>query len=211
MAMRSRRGFTLIELLVVIAIIAILAAILFPVFARAREQARRTACLSNLKQIGLAIMMYVQDYDERMPICGPMAHRASYCRFQSDLSLPDVIMPYVKNFDLFVCPDGDDRWLPGGSLEYSYGSHYWYWCAGTYGAPGRVGLSDVCGYKIEAIRYPADKTIVGDGNIGFHQVATQTADYNKMWYMNEAYADGHAKGVIGTSLEEYFTKVYTDR
>src|SRR5471032_2965994 len=64
---RRSRGFTLIELLVVIAIIAILAAILFPVFARARENARRTACQSNLKQIGLAFMQYVQDYDELQP------------------------------------------------------------------------------------------------------------------------------------------------
>src|SRR5690606_14073104 len=63
----QKRGFTLIELLVVIAIIAILAAILFPVFARARENARRTSCLSNLKQIGLGVMQYVQDYDEMYP------------------------------------------------------------------------------------------------------------------------------------------------
>ena len=65
--MRNRRGFTLIELLVVIAIIAILAAILFPVFAQAREKARQTTCLSNMKQMGTAIMMYVQDYDEVTP------------------------------------------------------------------------------------------------------------------------------------------------
>src|SRR3982750_26327 len=64
-----RRAFTLIELLVVIAIIAILAAILFPVFARARENARRSSCQSNLKQIGIGLMQYVQDYDERMPLC----------------------------------------------------------------------------------------------------------------------------------------------
>ena len=64
-----KRGFTLIELLVVIAIIAILAAILFPVFARARENARRASCASNLKQIGLGLMQYVQDYDEGHPFC----------------------------------------------------------------------------------------------------------------------------------------------
>jgi prepilin-type N-terminal cleavage/methylation domain-containing protein len=63
----TRRGFTLIELLVVIAIIAILAAILFPVFAKAREKARQASCLSNLKQIGVALMSYLQDYDERLP------------------------------------------------------------------------------------------------------------------------------------------------
>src|SRR4029079_6406619 len=69
--MHRQRGFTLIELLVVIAIIAILAAILFPVFAQAREQARKTSCTSNMRQIGLALNMYVQDYDEMLPTQSP--------------------------------------------------------------------------------------------------------------------------------------------
>ena len=69
-AFRSRSGFTLVELLVVIAIISVLAAILFPVFARARENARRTSCLSNQKQLGLAFTQYFQDYDEQFPLLG---------------------------------------------------------------------------------------------------------------------------------------------
>jgi prepilin-type N-terminal cleavage/methylation domain-containing protein/prepilin-type processing-associated H-X9-DG protein len=92
---RQRRGFTLIELLVVIAIIAILAAILFPVFARARENARRASCQSNLKQIGLGIMQYTQDYDERYP-------GMSYV--VGSLGWGGSIMPYVKSIQLFQCP-----------------------------------------------------------------------------------------------------------
>lgn len=106
----TRRGFTLIELLVVIAIIAILAAILFPVFARAREAARQTSCRSNLKQIGTALQMYRGDYDELMP---PL----SYGDGTGPYAMPDpnaaggpyvlwhhVLHPYVKNFGLFNCP-----------------------------------------------------------------------------------------------------------
>jgi len=95
----TRRGFTLIELLVVIAIIAILAAILFPVFARAREKARQTACLSNIKQLGLAVMMYAQDYDERLPRhCQQPASGANYtwCK---------ATEPYTKNAQIFQCPN----------------------------------------------------------------------------------------------------------
>jgi len=91
-----RRGFTLIELLVVIAIIAILAAILFPVFARAREKARQTSCLSNNKQIGLGLLMYAQDYDEKLPFHCP-AWGWAVCWAQA-------INPYVKNSQIFQCP-----------------------------------------------------------------------------------------------------------
>src|SRR2546425_7830812 len=93
-----RNGFTLIELLVVIAVIAILAAILFPVFAQAREKARQTACLSNCKQIGTAVMMYAQDYDDNPPLwfyevpkVGPV-----YWHYW--------LKPYVKNIQGFICP-----------------------------------------------------------------------------------------------------------
>jgi len=106
-----RRGFTLIELLVVIAIIAILAAILFPVFAQAREAARKSACLQNLKQIGTAFIMYAQDYDETFPL--PYSNSAVPWTVQGPNPEPinnsafgwgDMIMPYVKNVGIFQCP-----------------------------------------------------------------------------------------------------------
>jgi prepilin-type N-terminal cleavage/methylation domain-containing protein/prepilin-type processing-associated H-X9-DG protein len=90
-------GFTLIELLVVIAIIAILAAILFPVFAQAREKARQTACLSNTKQMGLAVAQYIQDYDEMLPM-GGYDTAARNSRWYRD------IYPYIKSVGVFSCP-----------------------------------------------------------------------------------------------------------
>jgi len=108
--MRARKGFTLIELLVVIAIIAILAAILFPVFARAREKARASACLSNLKQIGLGIMMYAQDYDETLPACRfeegywPWQTWPTYASYWWCAIFPGAIQPYIKNTQIWACP-----------------------------------------------------------------------------------------------------------
>jgi prepilin-type N-terminal cleavage/methylation domain-containing protein/prepilin-type processing-associated H-X9-DG protein len=89
-------GFTLIELLVVIAIIAILASILFPVFGRARENARRSSCQSNLKQIGLGIMQYTQDYDEQMP--------ARIFTTTPPSTWKDLVQPYLKSIQIFACP-----------------------------------------------------------------------------------------------------------
>jgi prepilin-type N-terminal cleavage/methylation domain-containing protein/prepilin-type processing-associated H-X9-DG protein len=100
-----RKGFTLIELLIVVAIIALLAAILFPVFARARENARRASCQSNLKQLGLGIAQYVQDYDERMPpseqynVYGAGALLSSKSR-----TWRSIIYPYVKSVQVYYCP-----------------------------------------------------------------------------------------------------------
>jgi len=96
---RRPRGFTLIELLVVIAIIAILAAILFPVFAQARDKARSATCLSNMKQIGLGLMMYAQDFDEILPFnYNYSADRTALYWWE------DVTQPYIKSQGIFVCP-----------------------------------------------------------------------------------------------------------
>ncbi len=108
----KKTAFTLIELLVVIAIIAILASILFPVFARARENARRTSCLSNLKQIGLSTMMYVQDYDETYPRNRVAAGGGTYIDYWHQ-----VLAPYTKNTQVFICPSSPVQ----GASEGGYG------------------------------------------------------------------------------------------
>ncbi len=151
MKKRSYPGFTLIELLVVIAIIAILAAILFPVFAQAREKARATACLSNLKQIGMATRMYSQDFDE---VLVPNYLFTSVTTIQW---WPDLLAPYVKSRDVFVCPDEAETatykttpGLPAQTIRFSYGGNNWHWWPGgekqdpdLLGPMGvnRVGLS----------------------------------------------------------------------
>ena len=130
--MDARRGFTLIELLVVIAIIALLAAILFPVFARARENARRASCQSNLKQLGLGVAQYLQDYDEQYPLLavdttnpGMFYTGAYYTTHQLGITWCDRVFPYIKSTQVFFCPDVS---VPGANAVQNF-SHYgfnWY-------------------------------------------------------------------------------------
>jgi prepilin-type N-terminal cleavage/methylation domain-containing protein/prepilin-type processing-associated H-X9-DG protein len=137
---RRQRGFTLIELLVVIAIIAILAAILFPVFAQAREKARGISCLSNLKQLGTSTMMYIQDYDETYPQGVGMtngtnwyvglntmspngwraAHQAGSTRFEAAAcTWGEALQPYIKNYGMYTCPSAAASNLGGLDAEYA--------------------------------------------------------------------------------------------
>jgi len=139
--MRRSRGFTLIELLVVIAIIAILAAILFPVFARAREKARQTSCLSNLKQITLSLIMYAQDYDETHP----RYYHIPIAGYSDGVSTGGVcvysaILPYCKNAQIFACPSdrpvGTYAWSDGVSFTSSYGINWYYYLSPPYQSEG---------------------------------------------------------------------------
>ena len=121
----KREAFTLIELLVVIAIIAILAAILFPVFAQAREKARQTSCLSNVRQIGLGVMQYVQDYDEVfMPTVTERTAPAALAGNPTALfgfSLRGKLDPYVKSQQIFRCPSNPNDW-PAPTAP----NNYWF-------------------------------------------------------------------------------------
>jgi prepilin-type N-terminal cleavage/methylation domain-containing protein/prepilin-type processing-associated H-X9-DG protein len=115
--MRRRHGFTLIELLVVIAIIAILAAILFPVFARAREKARQASCQSNEKQIGLAIIMYASDYDSCYPhnYLGALPNLCTVAPTVYDWM--EVTQPYIKNWQIYMCPSFTNNFWGSTSPE----------------------------------------------------------------------------------------------
>jgi len=142
-----RRGFTLIELLVVIAIIAILAAILFPVFAKAREKARAASCLSNQRQLGTACVMYAQDYDETLPVWGQTPTGPFW---------PSYIEPYVKNRQVYLCPS--DK--PGGCNR-AYKKHFGQNVSYAM-AHGGVGYTVVA--RLGEIPRPAEKYFIGECN-----------------------------------------------
>lgn len=159
--LHMRKGFTLIELLVVIAIIAILAAILFPVFARAREKARQTSCLSNVKQLGLGFLMYMQDYDETF-VPTSAAHMTNLVTAGDHYSIwYRAIMPYVKNDQIFICPsDGDKdsaKWdSSGGTWDESTSA-----VAGQWYFPLSYGVNHNFGQAAMAsVEYPSETGMV---------------------------------------------------
>jgi prepilin-type N-terminal cleavage/methylation domain-containing protein/prepilin-type processing-associated H-X9-DG protein len=204
-----RRGFTLIELLVVIAIIAILAAILFPVFAQAREKARAISCLSNVKQIGTAFYMYVQDYDETTPQMG-----------SGDYT--NRLYPYVKNEQLFLCPDRSDTnaiEAPDGVTPTSRSIGYGYnWgpiqrrggglVQGDEPDPNNPSNATVLpGLTLAAMVAPAQLVAFGDSYDTPRITATWTfllctwggtnngSLRHSGGHFNFAFADGHAKNI----------------
>lgn len=211
------RAFTLIELLVVIAIIAILAAILFPVFAKAREKARETSCASNLKQIGLAFMQYVQDYDEQEPYNGPanQATPAGTNNVAIDFEYPgwisNSVVPYTKSQQLFDCPSRQDGWTdPNNSnraVSYSYNYEALYFGVGNVpyanGVPSLAAINSPSTLIVMSdsdnswMDVPFEQSYGYGGGWRFRDWAWFVANNGKTcWHIgrnNFLYADGHVK------------------
>jgi prepilin-type N-terminal cleavage/methylation domain-containing protein/prepilin-type processing-associated H-X9-DG protein len=203
-----KRAFTLIELLVVIAIIAILAAILFPVFARARERARMASCLSNLKQVGTGVMMYVQDYDELYPNCIAWG-RLWTGVWVRDLTqpntlryMPELVDPYVKNKDVWFCPSIGKRGAPFGfwgsppggldPAEANGTTYLWaHQTANCTNCTPNVGPVMVSGTSLAAVSSSAIAPLIHD--IPYHGWDAGTANGMHMYGINVVFADGHAK------------------
>lgn len=208
-----RKGFTLIELLVVIAIIAILAAILFPVFAQAREQARRSACLNNVKQITVGIMMYCQDYDETMPTasnsgttdgypcadtriggCGSQRCRPLGTSVFSFTSLAGAIAPYTKNTKMFIDPTkGYDPFLGHEATDYRYLCTSPANNGPIYPGGHTWEEADNCGARLAQYTQPSSKPVVECACGMMHNDKQATDCYWKPIIFNGGFADGHAK------------------
>lgn len=174
-AARSLRAFTLIELLVVIAIISLLAAILFPVFVRARENARRTSCMSNLKQTGLAFTAYTQDYDEKLPLTfmanGGQPNLALYQLGSDNFAYwtwVDALLPYVKSKQIYMCPSDADagRYSTTGNYgQISYGMNGYLNGTGNKYLGPRISdynYSPQTGQNLSTFVEPTHKILVGE-------------------------------------------------
>lgn len=203
-----KKGFTLIELLVVIAIIAILAAILFPVFAQARAKARQATCLSNIKQITLGALMYVQDYDETFPggpgvaslwYPGPLGSWTNLpTNAYGNVAPANVgsrLQPYIKNHGVFVDLDdptgarfANGRWDP----QYTRLSYWWHsgvsqgWSHPTY--PSGTLSNPGVPHSLASLSKPTEVQLVQDNWAAYHSDGTQG---KARW--NIGFADGHVK------------------
>ena len=193
----NRKGFTLIELLVVIAIIAILAAILFPVFARAREKARQASCMSNLKQFGLALYMYAQDYDEKLPPHtddDPGGLPINWRYYIIILRLT----PYTKNYQILNCPSDNGWTVPADAAGGRWSSYDYNTACGNGGAPDAL-FHDPAGTVVFFDGQEGDGGVEDDGDRPY-QDPDKAAYTRHNDGMNVMYYDGHVKWMRPTAL-----------
>jgi prepilin-type N-terminal cleavage/methylation domain-containing protein/prepilin-type processing-associated H-X9-DG protein len=205
-----RRGFTLIELLVVIAIIAILAGILFPVFSRSREQAKKAACMSNMRQIGMALMQYIQDWDETFPMGDPQAwgDRVIF-NYPQDAccmgwsanpwwSAAARLMPYIKNASIWHCPSAPDTGQQAGWPEAWPGAF-----PVNYAYRHCVAAGPATGVKwtMSRIARPSQTMILHERGDNHETKACMCGDPRSVnASYNMVFADGHAKFVKAGTL-----------
>lgn len=223
----KKQGFTLIELLVVIAIIAILAAILFPVFSRAREQARKTACLSNMKQIGMAVQMYCQDWDETYPFLGCWGCGSGPDANNPFCSPQAKIYPYVKNTGVFDCPSADMYKLVGvwnGCARNSSGG--WPFPPDWEGTSIDIGWNDkMYAARMSSMPTPAETVVFADAAMFVSCGGTRTVYANACGAActpslrtrnntrhvegeNLVFADGHAKWMNHREIADKCGKLF---
>ena len=197
----GKRGFTLIELLVVIAIIAILAAILFPVFAKAREKARQSSCLSNVKQLSIAMLSYAQDYDEIMPRANNIVPANSTTLLDGSTLNNQVnmlwmyqIVPYIKNAQVFSCPSNSTRYPASAySQNANYGYNDWT-CGGV--SLGTIQVPAETIMLVDSTYYLADWDVLGGSANDNHAPPSNLHNDGS----NCNFADGHAKWYKGSAL-----------
>ncbi len=198
-AKRPAKAFTLIELLVVIAIIAILAAILFPVFGRARENARRSSCQSNLKQIGLGMLQYAQDYDEQFASTqyGPTGNNEHWYSDNSNIyKWMDAIYPYVKSEQIFDCPSAATSGATNGAVrKYRYYRNLPDSCAGGGGSYPNDCMS-YGSYGLSQAYWgggPANASGPSQGEGRGRSLAAISAPTTTIWIADSGYANGSAE------------------
>ncbi len=206
--MKAPRGFTLIELLVVIAIIAILAAILFPVFARAREKARQTSCLSNVKQLTLGALMYVQDYDECLFGHIQGTRNTFYPPVEPFLNWSQQVHPYVKNAQIFTCPSNPTAGWTFTPKDYyfGYGMNYWmtyyyYYSTGAMSyiqKPAETIWFTDCNYYVV---YPTCYLATYPTNPTYGVNGTARLQLRHNGGVNVGFLDGHAKWMSREAIE----------
>ncbi|MCX7599272.1 MAG: DUF1559 domain-containing protein [Armatimonadetes bacterium] len=199
-----KRGFTLIELLVVIAIIAILAAILFPVFARAREKARAASCTSNQKQIALACLMYAQDYDEKWTPAITLAGTRLYTACH-------LLEPYIKNAQIFVCPSDprSQTMAEIGALFAQYGMQLapTNVDALTYNMNFAIFEDPPLGGQVRSlgdVPRPAETVLMYDGILAIGQTIRDPVLARHNDVANASFCDGHAKVVKCTKVADAY-------